>query len=288
MYNSSIRKKVDKVAKDFNVKFDYYISPNGKNTNHGRTPEFPKFDFTGIPRNSKVLLLPGVYNKIFEYSETSYDIGKDRITIETHGLRVFYNISTPLNIYGCGDETLFDIKFNPIYASSYNGGYYEYRYYQYIRFFMGSNCKFYNFKIKWDINPHQTITSNKGYTFSESNTNHFYNINFESVGNYFKTTAGGEANKFFNCKFVGGTLVGNDVPNNEFIHDANTQKFIDDVPGYVNTNKNLIANLKDNYAFKPMYTLIPLNKGTTDQSKTINLETTGNISKIPNLNYKLS
>ena len=48
IYNISIRKKVDKGVKDFNVKFDYYISPNGKNTNHGRFPEFPEFDFYGM------------------------------------------------------------------------------------------------------------------------------------------------------------------------------------------------------------------------------------------------
>ena len=64
-------------------------------------------------------------------------------------------------------------------------------------------------------------------------------------------------------------------------------KRVDNRLGYVNTNKNIIANLKDNYTFKPMYTLIPLNKGQ-NANKTINLETTENISKIPNLNYKLS
>ena len=38
-----------------------------------------------------------------------------------------------------------------------------------------------------------------------------------------------------------------------------------------------------------MYTLLPLNEGENGnpQSKTINLETTRNISKIQNLNYKL-
>ncbi len=292
MYNSSIRKKVDKVAKDFNVKFDYYISPNGKNTNHGKSPEFPKFDFTGIPQNSKVLLLPGVYNTIIKYSRTeTIPITTRRNIVEIYGLSIFPKIVNYLDIYGCGDETLFDIKFNASYNITNLNGNFEWQYYyNYIQFFMGSNCNLYNFKIKWDINPHQIITDNRGYTFSESNTNHFYNINFESVGNYFKVASNNLANRFFNCEFMGGTLVGNDVPNNEFVHDSNIQKFIDDSLGHVKTNRNIVTNLKDNYDFKPMYTLIPLNEGQNEdnQSKTINLETTRNISKIPNLNYKLS
>lgn len=292
MYNSSIRKKVDKVAKDFNVKFDYYISPNGKNTNHGKSPEFPKFDFTGIPQNSKVLLLPGVYNTIIKYSRTeTVNDWNQRKIVEIYGLSIFPKIVNYLDIYGCGDETLFDIKFNASYNITNRDGNREWQYYyNYIQFFMGSNCNLYNFKIKWDINPHQIITDNRGYTFSESNTNHFYNINFESVGNYFKVASNNLANRFFNCEFMGGTLVGNDVPNNEFVHDSNIQKFIDDSLGHVKTNRNSVTNLKDNYDFKPMYTLIPLNEGQNEdnQSKTINLETTRNISKIPNLNYKLS
>ena len=239
--------------------FDYFIAPNGNDSNNGRSILTPKATVASCPAGSKILLLPGEYDA-----------------------SILVNMATQI-VYGCGSMTNIT-TFSVILLQSRGGT-------------PATSGKIINvyFNLKNSINTLIFLATNyysapnftfKNCTFNLNNTN--CQRQGSSGDNY------GTLN-LINCNFINVknyvAFLGNNRTSNVST-TANTELedlLLNDPNSILATNKNLISNLKDNYAFKPMYTLLHLNEGENGnpQSKTINLETTGNISKILNLNYKL-
>lgn len=254
----------EEIEKYLNVaymnEFDYFIAPNGNDSNSGRRIDLPKKTVASCPAGSKILLLPGEYDA-----------------------SILVDISSQI-VYGCGSMTNITTFNDYLLKSRVNAPntigkiinvYFNLKNSTNTLIFLATN--YYN-------NPNFTF---KNCTFNLNNTNCQRQA---STGNNYGTL------NLINCNFI-------NVKNYVAFWDRNITSVVSTTANteledlllnspnlLFETNKNLIANLKDNYAFKPMYTLLPLNKGENEnnQSKTINLETTGNISKIPNLNYKLS
>jgi len=50
------------VTADLEADIDYYVAPNGSDTNHGRSRDYPKRSINTIPTGSKIMLLNGSYS----------------------------------------------------------------------------------------------------------------------------------------------------------------------------------------------------------------------------------
>ena len=242
--------------------FDYFIAPNGNDLNSGKSIDTPKKTVASCPAGSKILLLPGEYDA-----------------------SIVVNISSQI-VYGCGSmtniETFQDCLLRSISVAGSGAT-------------VGKIINVY-FNLK---NPTNTLIflatnyyNSPNFTFK----NCTFNLNNTNCQKQASVNDGYGTLNLINCNFI-------NVKNYVTFRDRNmipvettaTNTKLEDLllnnpNSILVTDKNLIANLKDNYAFKPMYTLIPLSEGQNEnsQSKTINLETTKNISKIPNLNYRLS
>lgn len=252
----------EEIEKYLNVaylnEFDYFIAPNGNNNNSGRTIYTPKATVASCPAGSKILLLPGVYDA-----------------------SILVNISSQI-VYGCGSmtniETFQDCLLRsgaPNTIGKIINVYFNLKNSTNTLIFLATN--YYNspnFTFKnCTFNLNNTACQKQASDGDNYGTLNLINCNFINVKNY-------------------GVYLGrNRTPVETTATNTELEDLLLNNPNSVLvTNQNLIANLKDNYAFKPMYTLIPLSKGQNEnsQNKTINLETTENISKIPNLNYRLS
>ena len=257
--------------------FDYFIAPNGNDSNSGRSFDDPKKTVASCPAGSKILLLPGEYGSsnspIVGWSQNTYYSP----AIVNSGNRI---------IFGCGSLTKIKVLI-PTEISV-----------QRLRIFSGTNLSGSVSNMDIYINTNTEYTHSFGlvhwrepshlFTFKLKNINFILNkpiLRVASDGyNPGKTI-------FENCTFTHADVVSSPYAGPKEYRTV-TNSALDTIlltnPNSILINDpSLIANLKDNYAFKPMYTLIPLDKGQ-NESKTINLETTRNISKIPNLNYKLS
>lgn len=254
--------------------FDYFIAPDGNDSNSGRTIYTPKKTVESCTAGSKILLLPG------EYSSAIGTLGSPN----TYYSPAIIN-SGNRNVFGCGSLTKIKVLI-PTEISR-----------QRLRIFSGTNLSGSVSNMDIYINTNTEYTSSFGlvhwhaashiFTFKLKNINFILNKPILRVAsddyNPGKTI-------FENCTFTHADVSSSFTGPKEYRTVTNSA--LDTIlltnPNSILINDpSLIANLKDNYAFKPMYTLIPLDKGQ-NESKTINLETTRNISKIPNLNYKLS
>lgn len=254
--------------------FDYFIAPNGNDSNSGRSIYLPKKMVTNCPAGSKILLLPGEYGSAIgtfdEYSNTHYSpaiIGSNN--------RI---------IFGCGSLTKIKVL---IPTGSIGQGY---------RIFRGDNLSgsVSNMDIYLNYNDDYGLPNSLVYFIHTSTALTFKLKNINFILN--RTARRGSSvnlatNKviFENCTFTHADITYS-YTLKEYKTTTNTELedlLLNNPNSILFNNQDLIANLKDNYAFKPMYTLIPLDKGQ-NENKTINLETTENVSKIPNLNYKLS
>lgn len=95
-----------------------------------------------------------------------------------------------------------------------------------------------------------------------------------------------EGAKYYNCIFSEtGTMYGNDVPTISIENTQEDLNFFYDPVNEIKWYKDSIDFLKNNYLHEPMYTLIPI--GNEGEENVIQLETTNNITTIPNLDYKL-
>lgn len=257
--------------------FDYFIAPNGNDSNSGRTIYTPKKTVASCPAGSKILLLPGEYGS----------------AIGTLGLpNTYYSPaiinSDNRNVFGCGSLTKIKVLI-PTEISA-----------QRLRIFSGTNLS--GSVSNMDI----YINTNTEYTYSFGlvhwrEPSHIFtfklkNINFILNKPILRVASDGHnpgKTIFENCTFTHADVSSSYTGPKEYRTVANTPLdniLINDPESILVSDKTLINNIKQSYTFKPMYTLIPLNEGQNEdnQSKTINLETTRNISKIPNLNYKLS
>ena len=256
--------------------FDYFIAPNGNDSNSGRSIYAPKKTVASCPAGSKILLLPGEYG-----SSNSTIVGW---TQNTYYPPAIINSNDRI-LFGCGSLTKIKVLI-PTEISV-----------QRLRIFSGTNLSGSVSNMDIYINTNTEYTYSFGlvhwrepshlFTFKLKNINFILNkpiLRVASDGyNPGKTI-------FENCTFTHADVSSALTGPKEY--KTVTNSALDTIlltnPNSILINDpSLIANLKDNYAFKPMYTLIPLDKGQ-NESKTINLETTRNISKIPNLNYKLS
>lgn len=257
--------------------FDYFIAPDGNDNNSGKSIEFPKKTAASCPAGSKILLLPGEYG-----SSNGTIVGWPQNTYYSPAI---VNSDNRI-IFGCGSLTKIKVLI-PTEISV-----------QRLRIFTGTNLSGSVSNMDIYINTNTEFTYSFGlvhwrepshlFTFKLKNINFILNkpiLRVACDGNNPGKTI------FENCTFTHADVSSSYTGPKEYRTIANSA--LDTIlltnPNSILINdQDLIANLKDNYAFKPMYTLLPLNKGTNIQDKTINLETTENISKIPNLNYKLS
>lgn len=264
----------EEIEKYLNVEylntFDYFIAPNGDDNNSGRTIRTPKATVASCPAGSKILMLPG------EYTGNSWRLG------------------TSMNntiLSGCGNLTIIkpgtaDVLFSFIGESPANNHTIKNLKFEITNRFMvyayGSNytgngtALFQN--IEFFCNNNQYVLYGNWAKYNYSNNCIFDNCIFHNLGSRWISYDG---SYYERVVYYSNTLSA--IAEKQLLANRTASD-------YTITNQTLIANLKDNYAFKPMYTLIPLNEGQNEnnQSKTINLETTENIGKIPNLNYKLS
>ena len=285
-YSTRIRKKIEELKEEYKTDFDYYVSPTGKNTNSGLHPEFPKDTLTDIPSGSKVLLLPGDYSTIITSTFSSRTDIYTQYTSTNYYIKLFNNMSGNLKIYGCGDE--YPLKILNVYStySSYNSPPYYLRNtssftFSSIKSGYPKNIEYFNLTIDFLCTSDSSGVSAKSFRFGEGYSS-FYNCKFNTLKDYMK-----EGAKYYNCIFSEtGTMYGNDVPTISIENTQEDLNFFSDPVNEIKWYKDSIDFLKNNYLHEPMYTLIPL--GNEGEENVIQLETTNNITTIPNLNYKLS
>ena len=254
--------------------FDYFIAPNGNDSNSGISICNPKKTVGACPAGTTILMLPGVYN--------GNPIPDDNSSFNPNS--ILWTMANQ-KVFGCGNLTIVNSNTHILFAVNVKpsvGG--ELRN---IKFNM-NNPKFnlifvarsyYNQPVFSFINCEFDFNGKNGAIFAsdggEYGTLNLINCEIKNINGYHSVSSISA-----NFRTRAANIRTQPVTELDTILLTNPNSIL--VP-----NKNLVTNLKDNYAFKPMYTLIPLDKGQ-NANKTINLETTENISKIPNLNYKLS
>lgn len=282
-----LTKKVADIEEFYGIEFDYYISPNGDDNNTGKSPGFPKATLTNLPVGSTVLLLPGEY-KAYTYPKEvlvsrSGHGPETWLTYRKIHPTVFYNMPNDLKIYGCGVDTVLNYTANLSQGSFYDhtglGTIYKW-YYLFYPFSSTTRAKFYNINFKTNITISHTYDPYH-FKFGQTTGIEYYNCNFINQNIYSE-----EGPSFKNCILKGGTRLGALNPSTDFTHLDKDRLFIENPMNYIRYNKNLNNYLLNSFEIEPMYTLIPI--GNEGEENVIQLETTVNITTIPNLNYKLS
>lgn len=252
--------------------FDYYISPTGKNSNPG-TITLPKQTIGACPDGSKVLLLPGTYSQLWTY-DTYYG------TIPL----VFQGMSNHM-VFGCGDRTIINC------VGTWQGRD------KHLVISGGSGGRICNFKVNWSsegsIGYENALIHNAaggfciiGVNFNFTPSNPYYSLNYNNNGGTIY---------YYECSFINGSRVGN---------YSGSQSLIATMPDWYRSMVNTIANISpaslaastfaahynkliSTVEFTPAYTLIPITDDSNPDSNSIILETTSNITAIPNFEFKI-
>jgi len=255
--------------------FDYFIAPDGNDSNDGRSILTPKKTVGACPAgtNINILLLPGVYN--------GNPIPGDNSSYNPNS--ILWNMANQ-NVYGCGDLTIINSNTHILFAVNVSpsvGGKLRN-----IKFNMNNPIynlifiarSYYNRPDFSFINCEFDFNGKNGAIFASAGDNYgtlnLINCSIQNINSYHSVTS-------ISSSFRTRTANISTQPLTELDNILLT-----DPDRIINVKpKTLIDNIRNNYTFKPMYTLIPI--GNEGEENVIQLETTNNITTIPNLDYKL-
>lgn len=255
---------------DYYANFSYFVGPNGVglSTNDGLTPLTPKNNLSGIPAGATVCLMPGIYIEYTQYTS------EDNIT--STQLNVFIGNNNH-NIYGCGDLTILDRSIKVGGRDKPVVGYFN----------STGGFKIHNLTVK-----HLTHVSDLAWANALTRyvNSVFSNVNFIITGKYSLVVGPGNTANYNLCTFTGGTRQSNYNGTSTITSNSSTTVY-DAQPiseAYALAPDEFKATFKSKYKFTPKYTLIPVSDDSNPDTNSIVLETTTNVSNIPNLDYKLS
>ena len=241
--------------------FNYFLSPTGNDSNDGLTIYTPKKTLKSIPYNGqRILLLPGTYNgshfdPIYMTTNKFYGCGN---------LTIIKNISLYMQSYYSNKNTpetcFFNCNFDGVNYIGFLGSYNQITSIRFIR------CKFnftgpYQYNYADNSNSCSVIFENCNFT-----TNGYNMVENKAYGGFYLATV------------VKSTTYVNTPLDNILQYTPNT---------IIDPNKRIIDNILSSYKFTPCYTLLPITDNSNQDSNSIILENTTNITTIPNFNIKL-
>ena len=252
--------------------FDFYISPNGNDSNPG-TIILPKKTVGACTNGSKILLLPGTYSQLWTYS---WDYG----TIPL----VFQGMSNHI-VFGCGDSTIINCV-----------GVWQGRD-KHLVVSGGSGGRICNFKVNWSSETYgsyeNALIHNAdggfciiGVNFNFTPSNPYYSLNYN---NNWGTIY------YYECIFTNGSRVGNYSGSQSMIATMpDWYRSIVNIVSTINPTSLAASTFKGHYdrlissvEFTIAYTLIPISDDSVSDTNSIILETTSNITAIPNFDFRL-